>query len=296
MSSAVPVIWNPISGRGRAAKGRARLAAAAERLGIALEWWGTEGPGHATALAARAAEAGRPLVFAFGGDGTYNEVARGLLGSETVMGILPGGTTSVLAYELGIPQSVEDALERLAGGEDRVMSVGRTDAGDVFLLMLSTGPDAVVLDRLPPRLKRYGGKAGIAAQAVVEFARGDLPEVEVVPDGGEPVRGGWAIVGNGECYGGPFPATPGASPFSDELVAVIQTRRGRAAAVPFFLGIPKGRHVTRPDVVVRTVRRVRLEPVSGGAVPYQLDGDPVGDLPVEAWVEPGALRVRVPGA
>jgi len=294
VNSPVPVIWNPTSGRGRAAKGRSRLAAAAERLGIALEWWGTERPGHATELARRAAAERRPLVLAFGGDGTYNEVARGLVGTGTAMGILPGGTTSVLAYELGIPQEVDRAFELVMGGEDRPMSVGRTDAGDLFLLMLSTGPDAVVLDRLSPRLKRYGGKAGIAAQAVVEFARGDLPEIEVLPDGGAPVRGGWAIVGNGECYGGPFPATPGASPFSDELVTVVQTRTGRAAAVPFFLAIPKGRHVERPDVVVRRTRRVRIEPVSGGEVPYQLDGDPVGVLPVEAWVEAGALVVRVP--
>jgi len=294
MSGAIPVIWNPTSGMGRAKRGRKRLADAAARTGVTLDWRATEGPGHATELAREVADAGEPLLLAFGGDGTYNEVARGLLGSHTALGILPGGTTSVLAFELGIPQDVERAFELVMGGEDRPMTVGRTGNGDLFLLMLSTGPDAVVLDRLPPRLKRYGGKAGIAAQALVEFARGDLPEIAVILDGGETIRGGWAIVGNGRFYGGPFPAAPGASPFADDLVAVVQTRRGRTAAVPFFLGITRGRHVERPDVMVRRTGMVRLEPAGEGPVPYQLDGDPVGTLPVEAWAEPGALVARTP--
>ncbi len=296
MTAPIPVIWNPTSGLGRAKRGRKRLAEVAQRNNVPLEWWATEGPGHATELARKAAADGIPLVLAFGGDGTYNEVAQGLTGSGTAMGILPGGTTSVFAYELGIPQDVGPAFELLMAGTDRRMSVGRTSAGELFLLMLSTGPDAIVLDRLPPALKRYGGKAGIAAQAMIELARAELPEISVSLEGEPAIRGGLVIVGNGECYGGPFRATPGASPFAPDLVAVVQVRTGRSAAVPFYLSLPRGRHVERPDVVLRRVSRIRLEPSGDAPVPYQLDGDPVGTLPVEAWVEPEALLVRIPPA
>jgi diacylglycerol kinase family enzyme len=262
---------------------------------VELEWRPTEGPGHATELARRAAEEGHPLVLAFGGDGTYNEAARGLLGSPSALGILPGGTTSVLAYELGIPQRVEAALPLVLGGEDRRVAVGRTDKDQIFLLMLSCGPDAVILERLPAPLKRYGGKAGITLQAVREFVRGELPRVRVVLDGGRAnEEAGWVIAGNAASYGGPFPGAPGASLLEEDLVVVVQRRVGRLAAVPFFFAIPRGSHVCRPDVTVHRCRSLHLHSDACDGVPYQLDGDPAGTLPVSARVEPGALLLRFP--
>lgn len=295
MTRTIPVIWNPTSGVGRSRRSRPRAQAAAERLGLKLEWRATEGPGHATELARRAAEEGHPLVLAFGGDGTYNEAARGLLGSSSALGILPGGTTSVLAYELGIPQQVEAALPLVLQGEDRPVAVGRTDRDQIFLLMLSCGPDAVILERLPAPLKRYGGKAGITLQAVREFVRGDLPRVRVQVDGGRATEdAGWVIAANSCCYGGPFPGAPGASLFSDDLVVVVQRRVGRLAAVPFFFSIPRGTHVERSDVEVLRCRSLHLESIDSDAVPYQLDGDPAGTLPVSVTVEPKALLLRSP--
>ncbi len=296
MTREIPVIYNPVAGRGRLLRRRPRLEARAAALGVRLRWLGTTAPGHATELARECAGRGDPLVLAFGGDGTYNEVARGLLGSPTSLGTLPGGTSSVLAWEFGVPRPAERALEPLLAGEDRPMTVGWTDRDQLFLMMLSTGPDAVVLDRLSPRLKLKGGKLGIALQALAEFARGRLPRITV--DGGEwRETGGWVIVGNIRCYGGPFRATPGADPFAGFLEVVVQRSVGRRAAVPFFFAIPAGRHLGRRDVVRRTVRRVRLHPAPGQEpVPYQLDGDPAGHLPVEVWIHPERLRVRLPRA
>ncbi len=297
MRRPIPVIWNPTSGLGRARRSRPRAMEAAARLGAELEWRATEGPGHATELARRAAEEGHPLVLALGGDGTYNEAARGLLGSPSALGILPGGTTSVLAYELGVPQRVEEALPLVLRGADRRVAVGRTDRDQIFLLMLSCGPDAVILEHLPAPLKRYGGKAGITAQAVWEFVRGDLPRLRVVLDGGQTMEGaGWVIAGNAASYGGPYPGAPGASLLSEDLVVVVQRRVGRLAAVPFFFAIPRGLHVHRPDVTVHRCRSLALEAAGGSGVPYQLDGDPAGTLPVSATVEPAALLLRFPAS
>jgi len=294
VSGRVPVIYNPIAGRGRLLRQRGAIDAAAETLGITLDWWPTERRGHATELAVKAAEEGRELVFAFGGDGTYNEVAHGLLGSSTAAGFLPGGTTSVLTYELHIPRSAVPALRALVHGTDRPMTVGRTSRGDIFLLMLSAGPDAVILDHLPPWLKLYGGKTGVTFQAVFEFIRGDLPRVRV-STGDWLEEGGWIIVGNAKCYGGPFKATPQADPFAPGFELVVQRQVGRLAAVPFFFSIPSQRHLKRRDVVRRSVDRLVIEPVPGhDSVPYQIDGDPVGELPIEVWSEPAAVTIRVP--
>ena len=291
----VPCILNPTAGGGRLLRARAALSDAAAKSGADLEMWPTSGPGHATELASQAVAEDRPLVFAFGGDGTYNEVAQGLLGSATVMGVLPGGTTSVLAYEFGVPRPAWRAVTALLDGEDRAMRVGRSDCGDLVLLMLSAGPDSHVLEKLRPSFKKLGGRIGVALQALVEtLGTSVLPEMRVMTDESTE-EAGWVIVGNSRCYGGRHCATPGADPFRGNLEVVMQRSTGRRAAAAFLLGIPKGRHVHRADVFRKTVDRVRIEPASPKtAVSYQVDGDVVGTLPVEIEIDPRELWVRLP--
>lgn len=291
----IPVILNPIAGGGRLLREQGHLLEVAAASGSALDIWISESPAHTIELAQRAASDEIPLVLAYGGDGTYNAVARGLLGSSTAMGVLPGGTTSVLAYEFGVPRPARRAVRSLLEGEDRAMRVGRTDDGDIVLLMLSAGPDSHVLERLRPSFKRLGGRVGVALQAVVEaLAGGALPRIRVA-SASTIDEAGWVIVGNSRCYAGKFCATPGADPFRDDLEVVAQRSTGRRAAMSFLFGIPSGRHIERDDVVREVVDRVRLEPASpGDAVPYQIDGDVVGMLPVEIAVDPQPLWIRLP--
>jgi len=292
----VPVIVNPIAGGGRLLRSRQELDAVGRGLGVELDWRPTEGPGHAQALARREADAGARLVLAFGGDGTYNEVARGLVGTDTALGVLPGGTTSVLAYELGIPRPASRALPKLLAGEDRSMRPGRTDRGDLFLLMLSAGPDAVVLTGVGPLLKRMGGRAGVAAAAVRELVRPrPLPRLAYRVDGSW-TDAGWVIVGRSRCYAGPFHAAPGADAFGDALELVAQRGVGRAPAIGFALTLAVGAHIRRRDVDRRLATSIELRAaVSTARVPYQIDGDPAGVLPVRITVESRTLRLRVPG-
>ncbi len=293
MTRPIPVIMNPTAGGGRLLRQRPRLDAAAAELGVVLDWWPTARRGHGKELASQAVEQDLPLVLAFGGDGTYNEVASGLLGSATAMGVLPGGTASVLVYELAIPRPPQRALAALVAGHDRAMRVGRTSAGQVVLLMVSAGPDAVILKNLPAPLKRYGGKLGIALQAIIELVRGNLPRLGV-SYGDQYSQAGWAIVGNSRFYGGPYPATPGADPFSGNLELVLQQRPGRRRALAFALGFPRGRHVRRADVIRAEVERVHIAAADQRRLPYQVDGDVAGHLPVEVTTDPQSLMVRLP--
>lgn len=291
----VPVILNPIAGGGRLLRQTGPLRAVAAEEGYELHIWEAESQAHTAELARRAAEDGLALVLAYGGDGTYNTVAKGLLGSSTAMGALPGGTTSVLAYEFGVPRPVRRSVVALLRGEDRPMRVGRTDQGGIVLLMLSAGPDSQVLERVRPAFKRFGGRIGVAMQAVVEaFKGGQLPRIRVLSTG-DPTEVGWVIVGNSRCYGSRYRATPGADPFAGHFELVAQSSRGRRAAASFLFGIPSGRHVRRDDVAREVVGRVRLEPTApGDSIPYQIDGDVAGTLPVEIFVDPLPLLVRLP--
>ena len=286
----LPVIVNPAARGGRSKPPRERLERVAWAAGMRVAWWPTEAPGHATELAARAVRDRAPAVAVWGGDGTYNEAARGLLGSETALLALPGGTTSVLTYELGLPRDPAAALTAALGGRRRDMMVARTDRGEIFLLMLSAGPDSLILKRLPAAIKSHAGKAGIAWQAVVEFVRGELPRFEV-DLGGRRHEASWCIVGNARCYGGPWAGTPGADPFSKGLEVVTLTRFGRRAVVPFFFAIPSGRHLRLRGVERAAAQEVALR---AEGVPYQLDGDPRGTLPVTASATSERLGVLVP--
>ena len=260
--SRIPVILNPVAGGGKLLHEREGIQAAAAERGAELDFWIPESPAHTVELAEKAATDELPLVLAYGGDGTYNGVARGLLGSSTAMGVLPGGTTSVLAYEFGVPRPVNKAVAALLAGEDRAMRVGRTDVGDIVLLIVSAGPDSHVLDRLRPSFKRLGGRVGVALQAVVEAINGvALPRIRVATDRAIDEAGG-VIVGNSRCYGSRFCATPGADPFRDDFEIVAQQTNGRRAAMSFLFGIPSGRHVVRHDVM-RQVRILRGEDPDG---------------------------------
>jgi len=287
----LPVVFNPAARGGRSRPPRDALAAVASRFGVILEWWRTEAPGHAADLAARAAREGYPALAVWGGDGTYNEAARGLLGTATALIALPGGTTSVLAWELGIPRDPAAALAALLAGRRRSMAVGRTDQGQIVLLMLSAGPDVLILQRTPNSLKRSLGKIGIGVQAVAEFVRGRLPRFAVTIAGRTDVVG-WCVIGNARSYGGRWHATPGADPFTPGFEVVALETAGRAAAAGFFLGLVRGRHLARTGVTRRQADLVSLE---GDGVAYQIDGDVAGKLPVR--LEPAAegLWVMVPG-
>src|SRR3989304_1812539 len=97
--------------------------------------------------AREAAATGAAVVFACGGDGTLNEVANGLVGSESTLGALRGGMGNVFAKEGGVPRSPEAALRLLVEGERRRIDLGVAGTGDGgqgrhFVLMAGVGFDA----------------------------------------------------------------------------------------------------------------------------------------------------------
>lgn len=123
----------------------------------------TRARGHATDLAARAAEDGVDYVVALGGDGTLNEVVNGLLaggrlGEDVpVLGIVPGGCANVLARSLGLPTDpVEGTAELLAGvrtGRTRTIGLGRADER-WFTFCAGLGIDAATVQRVERRRRR----------------------------------------------------------------------------------------------------------------------------------------------
>src|SRR5438309_886573 len=167
----------------------------------------TEARDHATELCREAARERYDVVVAFGGDGTVNEAANGLAGSETPLFCLPGGRTNVYCRMLAIPIDVVDATEHLLRLADE-WHPRRVDLGYVnerkFLFSAGAGLDASVVERVDahPRLKARLGEYYFTWAALSTFNRRYLvrpPRVRVEVEGRE-VGGVTAIVQNSDPF------------------------------------------------------------------------------------------------
>ncbi|MCC2546398.1 YegS/Rv2252/BmrU family lipid kinase [Hymenobacter sp. BT175] len=136
-------ILNPMSGTNRQQDVPALLAAAAEEAGVEYEIQLTAAAGHATELARAAARAGFRIVAAVGGDGTVNEVACGLLGTQAALGIVPRGSGNGLARHLEVPLTLAGAVQRMAAPTFQQIDVGRIN-GRAFFCTAGLGFDAHV--------------------------------------------------------------------------------------------------------------------------------------------------------
>src|ERR1044072_9434909 len=139
-----------------------------------VETVATEAQNHATEIGREVRDHGYDVVVAFGGDGTLNEVANGLAGTDVPVSGLPGGATNVVARTLGIPTVMVDATEHLIGLADDFRR-HRIDLGTVngrrFVFACGAGLDATVVRRVDahPKLKARAGQWYYTWAAVTRF-------------------------------------------------------------------------------------------------------------------------------
>lgn len=268
-----------------------RLKRYAEILGSRgadVEVWNTERPDHATELAALA---GDKLVIAAGGDGTVNEVVNGL-SREATLGILPLGTANVMARELGLPLKPEVACERiLAGGESWIdvgVAANHEGAERRFTCMAGLGFDAHVVNEVTPRLKRYLKWLAFPLAALKVYFEGDLPKLHVI-HGEKTYVTQFAIIANGQYYGGDFRVAEDAALATGNLEVVLVDRVGRLLRADILTRILAKKPLDRS---MRSFSAEELRAGSPGTqVPVQLDGEIWGRLPMSFRIEPGALKV-----
>jgi YegS/Rv2252/BmrU family lipid kinase len=282
------IIGNPNAGRIRH-KDHLKLYAEILRAGgLDVEVWPTERPQHATELATLA---GSRLVVAAGGDGTVNEVVNGLE-SDATLGILPFGTANVLARELGLPLKAEVACKRILSGRESRIDVGvATNHEGVerrFTCMAGIGLDAHVVGEVTPRLKRFLKALAFPLAAFKVYSEGDLPMLHI-EHGDDTYLAQFAIVANGQYYGGDFRTAEDAALTTGKLEVVLVERVSWLLRPDVFASIL----VKRPlDRSMRSFTARELCATSPGVqVPVQLDGEVWSRLPMSFRIEPAALKV-----
>ena len=266
--------------------------------------------GHATRLARNAAKEGFDAVVVAAGDGTLNEAANGLAGTETALAPLPGGSTNVFARTLGIPNSLRRATEQLvaslAGRSFRRVGLGAGNNRH-FLFHLGAGFDAEVIEQMERHrwLKRRLAHPAFAVSALTTFYRGydrthPPYRVEV---GTETVGDGYfAVVSNTAPYAffGIRPLTVTHAAGLDRKLALTLFRRLDAGVLlPAALSaMLAGSRLEREDDIVQLadLDQLALEAYRS-PFPWQVDGDYLGEVErLEVRYDPDCLTLVAPGS
>ena len=287
------VILNPAAGRGRLRRAWPGVAERMRAAGAAFELAETEGPGHALAIAERAAREFDAVVAA-GGDGTVHEVVNGLLraGGEAAFGVLPLGSGDDFAKML--PE--RDAVERIARGTPRAFDAGRIVAGGetrYFANCMDVGFGAHVsrnIRRVPGLLTGLGAYLGALAITLVRYPR---LELRVRLDDAPPFAQSsvMAAVMNGRAFGGSFQVCPDARADDGALDLLIADGMGRLEILGLVPKLMRGAHTGDPRLKLAKARRVVIE--SDAPLLVETDGEIAFEdaRRLEIEVMPGALRV-----
>jgi YegS/Rv2252/BmrU family lipid kinase len=286
------IIVNPLSGGATPAQAAARARLAAARLEAAGEpgdVFVSAHRGHARELSRAAVSRGARLVVAWGGDGTVNEVAASLVGSECALGIVPAGSGNGLARELQLPSQPEAALDAAIRGQQRRIDAGEL-GGRLFFSIAGIGFDAHVaaaFDRDAAGSRGFSTYARITARELWRY-RSRRYQV----DGAAAVAALLVTFANSAQFGNGARIAPSARIDDGLLDLVLFEERSRLRTL---WGLPRlftGGVERVAGVSIRQVQSVVVE--SDAPMAFHVDGEPVqGGTRLEARVHPGVLRVTV---
>ncbi len=277
-----------------------------------VETVSTEAQNHATEIGREVRDHGYDVVVAFGGDGTLNEVANGLAGTDVPVSVLPGGSTNVVARTLGIPNDVVDATEHLLALVDE-WAPRRIDLGVAgerhFVFSCGVGIDATVVKRVDahPRLKSRAGPYYYSWAAISAFYRQYMvnPVRLRVEVDGEASEGVTALAQNSDPFtyfaSRPIRVCEGIEIDDGTLSLAVLKRaaqRDMPSLIPRFFSErrPAARHRQIEHFEdVTTAMIASISKTKDGVArpfPVQVDGDYIGErTQLDLRVEPGALTV-----
>ena len=262
--------------------------------------------GHATRFAQDAASRGLDAVVGFGGDGTLNEIATGLAGSDTALAMLPGGSTNVFVRTLGIANDPMVALTQLMAGIDRNeierVSLGQAN-GRYFTFHAGIGYDAAVVEQVERRssLKRIVGQPLFAYSALHSWFKSydrKYPHFTMNIDGRAIPNGFFSVVLNTNPYTfvGKHPIHLSSAASLEKKLVVVTFRKMTTPLMlkTLYSALRRGGLETSSGIDIATdVERVKFE--FPAPFPYQLDGDYLGDTTsIDIKHCPEALRLVRP--
>ncbi|MGH7294852.1 MAG: diacylglycerol/lipid kinase family protein, partial [Polyangiaceae bacterium] len=270
----------------------------------------TERPGHAIDLAREAAKAGASLVVAVGGDGTLHEVANGVIDStaDAAVGYVGQGTGGDFRRSLGLEHRLDAYVEAIASGATRQIDAGRlryraTDGSTRarwFVNILSAGMGGLVDRYVADTSKALGGKTAYfvaSTRALLACQRGRL-RCDVSLEGERHERSVETFmiaICNGAYFGGGMHVAPMAKIDDGRFEVVSMDASSKLAFATFSRRIYDGTHLGAPGVQHFACDRIAIDlenERARGVFLLDVDGEPLGGLPLEVELVPKALTLR----
>jgi len=271
------------------------IIAGLQALGIEPEVYHTTPEDTGQGLSTRAANEGADIVIAAGGDGTIHAVARGLIGTQSILGIISAGTMNNLARSLNIPETIEAACEVIANGETCSIDAGKIN-DQVFLEVAGVGLEAALFP-LAEEIKQpgllstlHGAIGGLITLLTYRPAKINLSFDE---HRRRPYQALQVTICNSPFYGVHLQVAPRALMDDGLLDVVVYKNFSKREYIMHAISISQGRRVYQPKITYRRVRSLGIS--SEHPIEIQADGELHGHTPVVVTVLPGVLRVKVPG-
>lgn len=288
------LIANPAAGRGRGARRLPRVRGALAAVGI-HDVRSTRTPGHERQIAAEAAGEGIETIVALGGDGTWGNVARGIIDSGRDARLVPiaAGTGNDFPHALRLPADDPVAMARIAAGSASV----RVDVGwanDIaFLNVAGLGLETEVL-RASRRLRAFSG-AMLYVAATIPLLRsypGLKASIQFEDEPAGPVRPFCAIVAsNGPRFGGGFRVAPGASVTDGKVDLVSVQDAPPRRRLQLFVRARLGTHIGQPEVERRPATKLTLNFEEAPLLDADGELHRLTSSQLLIRVAPGAIRV-----
>lgn len=288
------IIVNPKAAGGKAIRKLPEISRVVSSLATEYVLHVTSSVDDARLRAREFSKLGIERIVAVGGDGTFNEIANGILdsGHRTELGIVPAGTGCDLPRSLGIPRSLQSALSFALTGVARPMDVGLARTSSIerhFLNVAGLGFDAKVADRAQ-RKKRLSGKSAYMAALIQSLTDYGFVDARIEANGNTiETKAVFISIANAQYLAGGFHFAPMArvdDGFLDLAIIDDISLPGFLKAVP---SVVRGRHLNNPHWHHQTITRVSIATTVPALV--QLDGEIAGTSPAEFVAVPRAIDV-----
>jgi diacylglycerol kinase (ATP) len=288
------LIVNLIAGQGRCKQIFPSIQNQLDRDHISYDLHYTNEPEEGTDVARMGIESGFTHIVAVGGDGTVNEVANGIVGSDAVLAVIPAGTGNDFIRMTNIPPDPRQAAHLLTNGHERTIDVGQVDDGRYFVNGLGIGIDAQVAQDVL-KMEKLRGAAAYLYAAVKEVFRFQAFRVKLTGENWSEEKACISLgFANGKYCGGGFKLAPLAE-IDDGRIDV--TAIGDFRKLERLIRLPqarKGEHLKLAGV--SSHQDVRIAVSSEAKLIAHIDGEPY-KLPSDCFsvsVTPNSLRVLVP--
>lgn len=285
----VLVIINPAAGQDRPILGA--MNRAFHDAGVNWDVRITKKDGDALRFAQEAIAAGVNAVAVYGGDGTVMEVANGMVGSQVPLAIFPGGTANVMSVELGIPGDLAEAMALVCGQDSYVRSVDVGRVGErYFLLRCGIGFEAQMIQNTAREQKDQLGRLAYVLSALQTITTRTVARYRLTLDG-ETVEADAVtlMVANSGNFGLPGLTLAKTISVSDGLLDILAIRDTDVGSLLQMAASALG---AGDPLLHWQAREIKVE--SDPPQDVILDGEPIGQTPLEAAIIPDGLHVIVP--